>query len=109
MFILYAVKHPIGIAGLGITTQVAVSRLQTNHKLVPHMTDRLRTDHGASAHHRAAWVSEPPGRSPDARVPDTPPYRRHSHGAHARGHARRIIHWHSEERPPVGFLARIVR
>ena len=29
MFILYAVKHPIGIAGLGITTQVAVSRLQT--------------------------------------------------------------------------------
>ena len=29
MLILYAITHPIGIAGLGLTTQVAVSRLQT--------------------------------------------------------------------------------
>lgn len=38
MLILYAIMHPLGIAGLGITTQVAVSRLQS---VVLHVTDRF--------------------------------------------------------------------
>lgn len=40
MMVLYAVKRPVGLAGLGFTTQVAVSRPWLNN-LILHMTDRF--------------------------------------------------------------------